>query len=68
MGGKPDGGRQARLARGTPLGQPAWEGSKEERWRPAGGSAVQVDGRYATRRARGGGESDTNREISGVDG
>ena len=52
-GGHPDGGRQARLARGTPLGRPAWEGSVDERWRPAGGSAVQVDSRSETGRERG---------------
>ena len=53
-GGKTDGVRQARLARGTPLGCPEWEGCTDERWCLAGGSAIQVDGRSAIRRERGG--------------
>ena len=55
--GKQDGGRQAGLARGNTLVCLAWEGSKDERWWPAGGSAVQVDDRFATGRERGGGRS-----------
>ena len=46
-GGQPDGVRQSRLAQGTPLGCPEWEGSADEWWWPAVGSAVQVDGRSA---------------------
>ena len=30
------------------MGCPEWEGSADERWRPAGGSAFQVDGRSVT--------------------
>ena len=38
---------QARIAQGTSLG--AWEGSVDERWRPEGEVAIQVDGRSVTR-------------------
>ena len=51
--GEKDGGRQARLARGTPLGRLAWEGSTDEQWRLAGESAVQANGRSATGQERG---------------
>ena len=53
-GGQPDGGRQAGLARGTPLGHLAWEGSTDERWRLVGRGAVQVDGCSTTGREGGG--------------
>ena len=36
------------------FGHPAWEVNLDERWRPAGGSDVQVDGQSATGRERGG--------------
>ena len=51
-GGQLDGGRQALLAQGTPLGLPEWERNVDKRWQPAGGSAVQkkVDGRSTTGR------------------
>ena len=53
-GGKPDRGRQSRLARVTTLGRMVWEGSAYERWRPAGRSAVQVIVISVIRRERGG--------------
>ena len=53
-GGKSYRGRKARLARGTTLDRLVWERSADERWRPAGGSTVQVDSHYATGRERGG--------------
>ena len=53
QGEQPDGGRQARLARGPPLGRPSWKGSADERCRPADRSAVQVDGRSAPGQERG---------------
>ena len=52
-GGQPDGGWQAWLAKGTSLGHPAWEGSADGHWQPAGGSALKVDSFSATRRERG---------------
>ena len=54
-----------RLAQGTPLGRPALEGSADKRWRLAGGGAVQVDGRSATKQD-GGGEKWVQREIEVV--
>ena len=50
------------------LGRPAWEGSADERWRPAGGGIIQVDSCSAPRRDGGKGGAGENREISGVDG
>ena len=51
-GVQPDGVPQARLARGTPLGRLAWEGSADERWRRSVSIAVQVDGCSATGQER----------------
>ena len=36
------------------MGRPAYEGSADELWGPSGRSAVQVEGRSATRLERGG--------------
>ena len=56
-----------RLARGTPLVRPAWEGSAEDRWQLEGGGAIQVEGRSVTR-LEVGGEEGEKRERSGVYG
>ena len=53
-GGKPDEGRQSQAHERNSVGRPAWEESADERWRPAGGGAVQVDGRSAPGRDGGG--------------
>ena len=63
QGGAPDGGKQSRLARVTPLGRPEWEVITNNRWRPAGGIAVQVDGHSATGRKRGRGDKWVQRNI-----
>ena len=65
---QPDGRRHARLVRGTHLGRPAWEGSVDQRWRPAGRSAIQVDSCPATGQDRAGEEAGAKRERIGVDG
>ena len=51
-GGKIIRGVSHRLARGTPWGGPAREGSANERWRLAGGAAIQVDGGSAPGQVR----------------
>ena len=66
-GGQPDKVRQTQARARNSLGCPAGEESADERWRPAGGGAVQVDGRSAPGRD-GGGESGTKRMRSGIDG
>ena len=50
-----DGRRQARLAQGTTLGQPAWEVRADNQWRTAGGGAFKVDGRSTNGPEGGGG-------------
>ena len=49
-GGGMDVVRQAQARARNYLGRPAWEGSADERWRPAGEGDVHVDGRSATGR------------------
>ena len=50
-----------RLVPGNPWGLTARDGSADKRWRPAGGFAIQVDGRSAPRRF--GGEKRVQRET-----
>ena len=66
-GEQSDRGSKVRIVQGTPLGRLAGEESADERWRPAGGSAVQVDGRSANGQERGE-EAGAKIERSGVDG
>ena len=42
-----------RLAQGTRCGRPEREGITDKRWGPAGGGAIQVDGRSAYRQVGG---------------
>ena len=42
--------RRHSLSRGTPCCHPAREGRANERWSPAGGVVVQVDGHSAPRK------------------
>ena len=65
--GQLDEGRQTQAHAKNSLGCPAGEESADERWRLAGGGAVQVDGRSAPGRD-GGGESGAKRMRSGIDG
>ena len=66
-GGQPDKVRQTQARARNSLGCPAGEESADERWRPAGGDAVQVDSCSAPRQD-GGVEAGANRVRSDVVG
>ena len=53
-GGQPDEVSQSQDCTSNSLGKPAWEGRSDERWRPAGGGAIQVDSCSAPGREVGG--------------
>ena len=66
-GEKPDEARQIQARVMNSLGYPEGEESADERWRPVGGGAIQVDSCSAPGRD-GGGEACAKRERISVDG